>query len=66
MQCKFLIIKHIVLEDNYTVNEGDFYSLKNLLRGTGFIHKPGRLSMLKTLYILFKMTIKNLLIKIIL
>jgi hypothetical protein len=60
MQCKFFKIKHIVLEDNYTANKGDFYSLKHLLRGSGFVHKPGRLSLLKTLYILFKMTIKKI------
>jgi len=46
MQCKFFKIKHIVFEDNYPVNKGDFYSLKHLLGISNFVHKPGRLSLL--------------------
>ena len=60
MQCKFFKINHIVFEDNYPANKGDFYCLKHLFRVSNFVHKPGRLSLLKTLLIFIKMTIKKI------
>ena len=60
MQCKFFKINHIVFEDNYPANKGDFYCLKHLFRVSNFVHEPGRLSLLKTLFIFIKMTIKKI------
>ena len=39
MQAKFFDIKNIILEDNYSENRGDFYSIKHSYQGFGFNHK---------------------------
>ena len=39
-ECKWFGIKHVIFEDNYPPNKGDFYSLRQIISGTGFkIHK---------------------------
>tara|TARA_B110000971_G_C19966724_1_gene480595 strand:- start:251 stop:1108 length:858 start_codon:yes stop_codon:yes gene_type:complete len=39
-ECKWFGIKHVIFEDNYPTNKGDFYSLRQIISGTGFkIHK---------------------------
>lgn len=35
-QCHWLGIKDIIFEDNYNANEGDFYTLRMILNGSGF------------------------------
>ena len=50
-QCKFFNIKQIIFEDNYSVGDGDFNSLKHILKRKNFIHKTNFLTHLKTLAI---------------
>lgn len=50
-QCKYLNIKHIIFEDNYEIDKGDFNSLKLILKQKNFIHKIHFSSHLKTLMI---------------
>lgn len=50
-QCKIFNIKEIIFEDNYDVGEGDFNSLKLILKQKNFYHKISFLSHLKTLVI---------------
>lgn len=58
-QAKFFNIKNIILEDNYQINEGDFYTLKHAFSGVGFNHKFTKLSLFKTFWIFFKNIIKK-------
>jgi hypothetical protein len=60
MQCKNFKIKHIIFEDNYIKNHGDFYTLNHLLNNLNFIHKPGTLSLMKTVCIFIKMILKKI------
>ena len=69
MQCKFFNIKQIIFEDNYNIDEGDFNSLKYILKRKNFTHKTNFLSHLKslvifTLEIIKKITIPNHMIDI--
>ena len=50
-QAKFFNIKNIILEDNYPVGKGDFYSLKHAYNNKGFYHNYTKLSLFKTLLI---------------
>lgn len=50
-QCKIFNIKEIIFEDNYDVGEGDFNSLKLILKQKNFNHKISFLSHFKTLII---------------
>ena len=38
-QAKFFNIKNIILEDNYSKNSGDFYTIKHSYQNLGFNHK---------------------------
>ena len=55
-----LNINHIIFEDNYLSNTGDFNSLKNILNRIDFIHNPGRSSLIKTLLIIFYEILKKI------
>ena len=59
LQCKFLNIKHIIFEDNYRVNTGDFNSLKNIFKKKNYLHNPGRMSLAKTLVMILFEIIKK-------
>lgn len=50
-QSKFFNIKNIILEDNYNVDDGDFYTFKHAYANQGFNHKYSKLSLIKTFYI---------------
>ena len=58
-QAKFFNIKNIILEDNYQINEGDFYTFKHAFSGNGFNHKYTKLSLFKTFWTFFKNIIKK-------
>ena len=60
IQAKWFGIKHVVFEDNYPVNFGDFYTLKHALFKKGFQHKTSILSLFKTFGIFFKMITKKI------
>ena len=60
MQCKNFKIKHIIFEDNYIKNRGDFYTLNHLINNLNFIHKPGKLSLIKTFFIFLKIILKKI------
>lgn len=59
-QAKFFGIKNIILEDNYEINEGDFYTIKHAIDNHGFNHNYTKLSLLKTFWIIAKNLIKKL------
>lgn len=59
-QCKIFNIKDIILEDNYDEGEGDFNSLKLILKQKNFNHKTSLLSHLKTLIIFIIEIIKKI------
>jgi len=48
MEAKFFNIKNIIFEDNYSSNEGDFQTIKQIYKNYSFNHSPGFLSLLKT------------------
>tara|TARA_Y200000002_G_scaffold313448_1_gene270904 strand:+ start:495 stop:1280 length:786 start_codon:yes stop_codon:yes gene_type:complete len=50
-QSKFFNIKNIILEDNYDVGKGDFYSIKHAYENSGFNHNYTKWSLLKTLLV---------------
>ena len=50
-QASFFNIKNIILEDNYSKNEGDFYTIKHSYQNSGFNHKETKISYAKTLMI---------------
>ena len=50
-QAKFFNIKNIILEDNYSKNNGDFYTIKHSYQNSGFNHKETKLSYCKTVSI---------------
>ena len=58
-QAKFFNIKNIILEDNYEINEGDFYTFKHAFSGNGFNHKFTKLSLFKTFWIFLKNIVKK-------
>lgn len=58
---KFYNIKHIILEDNYPVNSGDFQTIKQFYNKNKFNHKPGSMSLIKTLYKFSAIVLKKIL-----
>ena len=59
-QAKFFNIKSIILEDNYSKNEGDFYTIKHAYQNSGFNHNETKKSYTKTtLIFLLEMLKKN-------
>ena len=63
MQAKFFNIKNIILEDNYSGNKGDFYSIKHSYQEFGFNHNYKAISHLKTLYFFFNEIMKKIFLK---
>ena len=63
MQAKFFNIKNIILEDNYSANKGDFYSIKHSYQGFGFNHNYKAISHIKTLYFFFNEIMKKIFLK---
>jgi len=61
-QCKYLNIKHIIFEDNYEIDKGDFNSLKLILKQKNFIHKIHFYKHLKTLIIFTTEILKKIFI----
>ena len=60
-ECKWFGFKHIIFEDNYLPNEGDFYSLKQCLNGSGFkLKKNFFLEKFKGILIFLKFQIDSL------
>ena len=60
MEAKFFNIKNIVLEDNYSLDVGDFQTLKQIYNHNTFNHKPGILSLIKTSLIFNKMILNKI------
>ena len=49
---KWFNFKHIIFEDNYIWPEGDFYTIKKIILGTGFVRPRSKLKLSKLLKIL--------------
>jgi len=62
-QAKFFNIKNIIFEDNYNVNEGNFYTLKHAYQNVGFNYKYTRLGHIKTFCIFLIETLKKIFLK---
>lgn len=60
IQCKFFKIKHIIFEDNYIINKGDFNTLKKIMNNKNYVHKPGILSLIKSIFVLSFEIIKKI------
>jgi len=60
IQSKFFNIKNIILEDNYDINKGDFYTLKHIQHNSGYYHKFTKLSLVKTFYVFLLEIMKKL------
>ena len=58
-QAKWFGIKHIVLEDNYPVSYGDFYTLKHAFNKNGYNHYLSFKNLLKTTFLFITMIIKK-------
>tara|TARA_B100000945_G_C20408630_1_gene611411 strand:- start:1047 stop:1979 length:933 start_codon:yes stop_codon:yes gene_type:complete len=54
IQAKWLGFKHIIFEDNYPWPQGDFYTLKKVILGTGFTRPRQKLKFFKIMRILKK------------
>ena len=60
-ECKWFGIKHVIFEDNYPSNKGDFYSLKQIISGSGYkIHKSVFFERLKGIIIFLKFQYNSL------
>ena len=60
-ECKWAGIKHIIFEDNYPPNKGDFYSLKQIYAGSGFkLKKNVFFERLKGIIIFLNFQIKSM------
>ena len=59
-QSNFFGIKNIILEDNYSEQEGDFQTLKQVTHNFDFNHKPGFLSLAKTYFKFTNIIIKKI------
>lgn len=59
----FFKIKHVILEDNYSSNSGDFQTIKQCYEQKSFNHKLNILSIMKTLYLFIKILLKKKFIK---
>ena len=55
-------IKHIILEDNYSSNSGDFQTIKQCYEKHNFNHQLSTLSLLKTFFLFIKILLKKILI----
>lgn len=62
-QAKFFNIKNIIFEDNYNINNGDFYTLKHAYQNVGFNHKLKNISHIKTFCIFLVETLKKIFFK---
>ena len=62
-EAKFFNIKNIILEDNYSFKNGDFYTLKHAYQNVGFNHKYNRISHIKTFYIFLFEILKKIFLK---
>ena len=62
-QAKFFNIKKIILEDNYTEEKGDFYTINHAISNKGFNHNHTKLSLFKTFLIFSNEFIKKIFFK---
>tara|TARA_B100000035_G_scaffold101944_1_gene86422 strand:+ start:276 stop:1061 length:786 start_codon:yes stop_codon:yes gene_type:complete len=62
-QAKFFNIKKIILEDNYPVDKGDFYTINHAMNNEGFNHNYTKLSLFKTFFIFSNELLKKLFLK---
>ena len=62
-QAKFFNIKHIILEDNYPPEKGDFYSINHSYAKKGFNHNFTKLSLIKTFLIFSSEILKKFFLK---
>jgi hypothetical protein len=62
-QCKFFGIRNIILEDNYPVASGDFYTIRHAIGKSGFYHPLSVLNILKTTYIFLLEILKKKMFK---
>jgi hypothetical protein len=62
-QCKFFGIKNVILEDNYPVSRGDFYTIRHAIGKRGFNHPLSLLNILKTTYLFFLEILKKKIFK---
>tara|TARA_B100001741_G_scaffold306970_1_gene301176 strand:- start:1866 stop:2699 length:834 start_codon:yes stop_codon:yes gene_type:complete len=60
IESNFFKIKNIVLEDNYSLENGDFQTIKQLYNNHTFKHNPGFLSLLKSSLIFNSLIIKKI------
>jgi len=58
-QAKFFNIKDIILEDNYPIKKGDFYTINHAFNNKGFNHNYTKLSLSKTFLIFFNEFLKK-------
>ena len=58
-QAKFFNIKNIILEDNYPIKKGDFYTLNHAINDWGFNHNYTKSGLVKTFLIFTKEFIKK-------
>jgi len=58
-QAKFFNIKKVILEDNYQVEKGDFYTLNHALNNKGFNHNYSKISLIKTFFIFLNEFVKK-------
>jgi hypothetical protein len=58
-EAKWFGFKNIILEDNYPVNRGDFYTIKHAYSSFGFNHNFTYRNFLKTIYIFTKKLFKK-------
>jgi len=59
-QAKNFNIKHIILEDNYPIGKGDFYTVRHSYGNKGFNHPLEIKSLYKTVYLFFELLIKKI------
>ena len=63
IQCKCLGIKNIIMEDNYCVGRGDFYTLRHAFNYNGYYHPLTYRNILKSLFIFLSIMIKKKILK---
>ena len=60
-ECKWFGIKHVIFEDNYPSYKGDFYSLKQIISGSGYkVNKSVFFERLKGIIIFLKFQFSSL------
>tara|TARA_B100001175_G_C19352812_1_gene563215 strand:+ start:138 stop:923 length:786 start_codon:yes stop_codon:yes gene_type:complete len=62
-QAKFFNIKKIILEDNYPIEKGDFYTINHAINNKGFNHSYTKSSLFKTFLIFLNEFIKKFFFK---